>query len=138
MGREIALKALYRIDLLGLGIEEAIKGLSEEERRDSEALDFTRELLESVAAQRTDVDAILQLACDKWELDRVAFIDRAALRLGATEILHWRWIPAEVTINEYVEIAKKFGSEQSGHFVNAVLDRIARERKPVEPTGEAS
>ena len=57
----------------------------------------------------------------------MAAVDRSLLRLGAAEILYWRWIPDEVSIDEYVELAKKFGSEEAGGFVNAVLDRVARE-----------
>ena len=60
---------------------------------------------------------------------RMAAVDRSLLRLGATEILYWRWIPDEVSIDEYVELAKKFGSEEASGFVNAVLDRIAREAR---------
>ncbi len=128
LGRETAFKALYRIDLLGRGIEDALAGLPGEGKTDPEAIRFAQELLESVAAHRTELDAAMASASDRWEVDRMAVVDRSLLRLGCAEILHWTWIPPEVTIDEYVEIAKKFGSEQSGSFVNAVLDRIARER----------
>jgi len=75
------------------------------------------------------VDRALEGAAENWSLERMAVVDRAILRLGATEILFWPWIPDEVSIDEYVEIARKFGSEQSGGFVNAVLDRISREAR---------
>ncbi len=64
-------------------------------------------------------------------------VDRSILRLGVAEILYWEWIPQEVSIDEYVEIAKKYGTEKSGGFVNAVLDRIAKERALGEPNGTA-
>ncbi len=132
LGRETAFKALYRIDLLGLGVEDALAGLPGDDETDAEALRFAQELLESTASHRTEVDRILSGAADRWEIERIAVVDRTLLRLGCTEILHWTWIPPEVTIDEYVEIAKKFGTEQAGGFVNAVLDRIAKENPPEE------
>ena len=128
LARETAFKALYRIDLLGRGIEDALADLPGGGKVDAEAMQFAQELIETVGAHRTELDGVLSRAVDRWEVDRMATVDRALLRLGCAEILHWPWIPPEVTIDEYVEIAKKFGSEQSGRFVNAVLDRVSRER----------
>ncbi len=136
LGRESAFKALYRIDLLGTGIEEAIVELASEER-DEEALVFARDLLETVGAHRPEVDERLRLAAPQWGLERMGVVDRSILRLGVAEILYWEWIPQEVSIDEYVEIAKKYGTEKSGGFVNAVLDRIAKERALGEPNGTA-
>lgn len=127
LGRETAFKALYRIDLLGKGIENAIQSIVDEER-DEDSTTFARELLETVGAHRADVDERIRVAAPQRELERMGAVDRSILRLGITEILFWKWIPDEVSIDEYVEIAKKYGSEKSGGFVNAVLDRIARER----------
>jgi N utilization substance protein B len=129
LGRETAFKALYRIDLTGRGIEDAIAGLVQEGPADPEATEFARELLETVGAGRTRVDQALEEAAENWSLERMSVVDRAILRLGATEILFWPWIPNEVSIDEYVDIARKFGGEHSGGFVNAILDRISRETK---------
>lgn len=129
LGRETAFKALYRIDLTGRGIEDALAGLGEEGRADPEALQFARDLLETVGGNRTRVDAALEEAAENWTLERMGVVDRSILRLGAAEILFWPWIPEEVSIDEYVEIARKYGAESSGAFVNAVLDRIAREAR---------
>jgi N utilization substance protein B len=129
LGRETAFKALYRIDLTGRGIEDAIAGLVEEGPSDPEALAFARQLLETIGAGRTRVDRVLEDAAENWSLDRMAVVDRSILRLGAAEILFWPWVPDEVSIDEYVEIARKFGGEHSGGFVNAVLDRISRETR---------
>jgi N utilization substance protein B len=129
LGRETAFKALYRIDLTGRGIEDAVAGMAAEGTRDPEAAEFARELLETVGANRTAVDAALEEASTNWTLDRMAIVDRSILRLGATEILFWPWIPVEVSIDEYVEIARKFGTDESGGFVNAVLDRVSTEAR---------
>jgi N utilization substance protein B len=130
LGRETAFKALYRVDLLGKGTEDALAHLPDQKGTDEEATRFARELLESVAAHRTEVDRVLDGASDRWDVERMAVVDRALLRLGCVEIMYLPWVPDAVSIDEYVEIAKKYGSEESGRFVNAVLDRVARERKP--------
>ena len=126
LGREVAFKALYRIDLLGKAIEDAIADVAGS-GRDEEAVRFAGDLLEAVAAHRTEVDAALEAASDSFGPDRMGVVDRSILRLGATEIMFWRWIPDRVSIDEWVEIAKKYGSEDAYALVNAVLDRISRE-----------
>jgi N utilization substance protein B len=132
LGRETAFKALYRIDIVGKGIEDAIAELDPEGLGDAEAVGFARELLETVGANRSRVDDVLDAACERWGLLRLGAVDRSILRLGAAEILYWRWIPGRVSIDEYVEIAKKFSTEEAAGLVNAVLDRIAREARPEE------
>lgn len=129
LGRETAFKALYSVDVTGKGLEQAVAALDPEGDRDPEAVRFAQELLETVGANRVRLDEVLNRAVDRWGTDRMAAVDRSLLRLGAAEILYWRWIPDEVSIDEYVELAKKFGSEEAGGFVNAVLDRIAREAR---------
>jgi N utilization substance protein B len=127
LGRETAFKALYRIDVTGRDVEDALAGLEEGGPSDPEATRFARELLETVAEHGVSVDETLNRAADRFELSRMGVVDRTVLRLGASEILFWRSVPKEVSINEYVEIAKKFGSEDSGGLVNAILDRVSRE-----------
>ena len=126
LGREVAFKALYRVDLMGKAIEDAIAEVAES-GRDEEAVKFASDLLETVAAHRMDVDAALEGASDRFGPDRMGVVDRSILRLGATEILFWRWIPDRVSIDEWVEIAKKYGADEAYALVNAVLDRISRE-----------
>jgi N utilization substance protein B len=98
-----------------------------DEEGDPEATGFARDLLETVGAHRSELDERLRQASPHWELDRMGVVDRSILRLGIAEILYWKWIPDKVSIDEYVEIAKKYGTEKSSGFVNAILDRIARE-----------
>ncbi len=132
MGRETAFKALYRVDVTGKGLEEALAGLDEAERKDPEATRFAQELLETVGKNRTEIDRALDGAADRWGTDRMGVVDRSLLRLGTAEILFWRWIPDEVSIDEYVDLARKYGTDEAGGFVNAVLDRISRERRAAE------
>ncbi len=130
LGRETAFKALYRVDLVGKAIEESLTDLDPD--LDPEASRFARELLETVRANCAKLDEVLNAACDTWGLSRMGIVDRSILRLGAAEILYWRWIPGRVSIDEYVEIAKKYSSEEAAGMVNAVLDRVGRESRPEE------
>ncbi len=128
LGRETAFKALYRIDLMGKGMDDALAEVAGDEGRDPEASSFARDLLETVGEHRPALDERLRAAVPHWDLERLGAVDRSILRLGLAEILYWEWIPEEVSIDEYVEIAKKYGTERSGGFVNAVLDRARREK----------
>ena len=132
LGRERAFKALYRIDLMGKGIEEALVEVDESDGKDSEAATFARDLLETIGAHRPELDERLRATVPHWDLDRIGVVDRSILRLGLAEILYWEWIPEEVSIVEYVEIAKKYGTERSGGLVNAVLDRAHREKSAAD------
>jgi N utilization substance protein B len=135
LGRETAFKILYQVDVTGKGIEDALTTLAGNRDLDAEAQRFAQELLETVGANRVRLDEVLAGAADHWDVDRIGVVDRSILRLGAAEILFWDWSPDRVTIDEYVEIAKKYSTEQSGGFVNAILDRISRDagEAAVEP-----
>lgn len=93
--------------------------------RNGEAQKFAESLVEGVAENRQEVDAAIQDASTKWRLDRMAALDRNVLRLATYEILHRAHdVPRKVAINEAVELAKTFGTSESGAFVNGILDRI--------------
>ncbi|HNS36007.1 MULTISPECIES: transcription antitermination factor NusB [unclassified Mesotoga] len=87
----------------------------------------TRKYFESILKYRSDIDEVIRKHLMNWTFERLASIDKNVLRLGAYEIIYEPQIPIEVTLNESIDIAKKYGSEQGGKFVNGVLDRIARE-----------
>lgn len=88
---------------------------------------LTRKYFESILRNRMEIDEIIRKHLMNWTFDRLASIDRNVLRLGTYEIVFESDVPIEVTLNESIDIAKKYGSEQGGKFVNGVLDRIARE-----------
>lgn len=85
-------------------------------------------------------DECLRQLSQNWGLERFAAVDRAILRLGAYELLHCKEIPCQVTLNECVELAKEYGTDDSAKFVNGVLDQVRITRKPekVEPVKPAS
>jgi N utilization substance protein B len=124
IAREIALKKLYQIEFRSgeLSIPD-----HDDTTKDSEQ--FAQELVDGVQEKRIELDKTIQDRLDNWEINRLAIIDRIILRLGAYEIIFRQDIPSVVSINEAVDLAKKYGSESSGAFINGVLDKIFQSRK---------
>ncbi len=91
---------------------------------------FAESLIAGVLAHLEQVDAVVSAASTNFRIDRLADVDRNVLRLGAYELLHSQGLSASIIINEAIEIARKFGSPESGKFVNGVIDRIGREIRP--------
>jgi N utilization substance protein B len=124
--RECALQALYQLDTSGGSAEQALSGLfAHFEEVDADARSFAEELVRGVTSERPAIDEIIQRYSQNWKLERMARVDRNVLRLGVFELLRCAEVPVRVTLNEAVELGKKFGSEESSAFVNGVLDRIA-------------
>ncbi|MFV1994088.1 MAG: transcription antitermination factor NusB [Verrucomicrobiales bacterium] len=129
--REAALQFLFGHDLndeLALEEKEAFWEL----RPAADAvMSFSSELIAGVLERRGEIDACLKAASENWELGRISAVDRNILRVAIYEIHYRDDIPPAVSINEAIEIAKRFGAENSGRFVNGILDRI---RKDLEKT----
>jgi transcription antitermination protein NusB len=89
-------------------------------------------VIQALGARGAEVDAILKGAAEHWSLERLAATDRAVLRAAVAELIARPGTPARVVIDEAIEVAKRFGAEESGRFVNGVLDRAARELRPAE------
>jgi transcription antitermination protein NusB len=125
--REAALQALYQLDTSGGAPVEVLRNIVAHfgEELDAEAIRFADELVRGIQSERQTIDDVIQKASTNWKLDRMARVDRNILRLGVYEILRRGDVPVKVTLNEAVELGKKFGSEESSSFVNGVLDRIA-------------
>ncbi len=85
---------------------------------------FAQHLIEGVRQHRTAIDELIQKYAEHWSLDRMTPVDRNVLRLGIFEMLYFQETPRKVAINEAIEIAKTYGAEESGAFVNGILDRI--------------
>ncbi len=88
------------------------------------ALEYARTLLEGSLANRESSDALISGHAENWRLERMPVVDRNVLRLAVYELCHQRDVPAAVVIDEAIELAKKFGAEQSGRFVNGILDAL--------------
>jgi N utilization substance protein B len=96
----------------------------EQEARD--AFDYARRLLEGTLAHRDEIDDLLRAQADNWRLERMPAVDRNVLRLAVYELMYEFDVPKLVVLDEAVELAKRFGSEQSGRFVNGLLDGLLR------------
>jgi N utilization substance protein B len=124
--REVAVQILYQIDLSGETAEQALglyfQNLGERVDEDQQ---FARALVQGCVARLEEIDAKIRDASRHWRLERMARVDRNILRLGTFELMHLDDVPSKVTLNEAIELAKRFGDENSPSFVNGVLDRLA-------------
>ena len=122
--REVVLQLLYQDDLNPApdiaAIEDFLRGRLNE---DEDLIEFARMLRQGVRRNREELDQLLSQRAANWSLDRMAVTDRNILRLGAFEILYTD-TPGRVAINEAVELAKRYGAQQSSQFVNGILDRL--------------
>lgn len=128
--RECALQILYQLDVGGhLRSGDTLRPELDRywgsfEPVSPEVRAFTERLVEGVAREVVELDRILEEAANHWKLGRMAKVDRNLLRLAAFEILHCPDIPRSSSINEAIEIGKRFSTEDSGSFLNGVLDRL--------------
>lgn len=129
--RELALQLLYQLDLRGEEILPEIRAyLDNEVSADAEVRSFARDLILGFWEQRQSIDKMIEDVAKNWQLRRMAAIDRNILRLATFELLHRDDIPPLVTINEAIDIAKKFSTKNSGPFVNGILDNIRLKAAP--------
>jgi N utilization substance protein B len=124
LGRELALQALYALDINPMDTRRFLAIFWENNPSPAEARNFAGQLIEGILSHRTDLDALIKSKAQHWALSRMALVDLNLIRLAAYELLYRDDIPKKVIINEAVEIAKKFGSEDSPAFVNGILDEI--------------
>lgn len=129
-GRECALQILYQLEMNPTSLEEGIESFwSGHDTVSEESKNFAEILVRGTLENLSDIDAVIVKATENWELNRMAAVDRNILRFSAYELLYRSDIPPKVAINEAVNIAKKFSQEESGKFVNGVLDRIKNTEK---------
>jgi N utilization substance protein B len=126
-GRESALQMLFAAEASGGSSERVIATFWRETPGDPEGRAYADAAVRGVLGDLTGVDEIIRKASTNWRLERMARVDRNVLRLGAWELLKNPEVPRAVILDEAVELAKRFGSEDSGAFVNGVLDRIAED-----------
>jgi len=125
--RELALKFLYQSELNEGNVDEQMESFMERNSYKDEIDVFMKELVEAVIKHKKEIDEIVQKFSDNWVLDRMTVIDRNILRIGTCELLFNFSTPPKVAINEAVDIAKKYGNEDSPEFINGILDKIYKE-----------
>ncbi|MFW6158208.1 MAG: transcription antitermination factor NusB [Planctomycetota bacterium] len=122
--RELALRALYLIDIRGPGIRTEVADYLEAEADGPEVLSFARALVEGVSLQREKIDEQIASVAENWEIHRMAVVDRNILRLGTYELMCLPDVPPKVAINEAIDLAKRYSTADSGGFVNGILDKL--------------
>ncbi|MFT5387394.1 MAG: transcription antitermination factor NusB [Lysobacterales bacterium] len=128
LAREFVLKIFYQAEMTRRELHTASEVFwSEKEKIEQNVKEFSDMLVLGVEKNKKEVDDIIRKYAANWQLERMAVIDRNILRLGTFEIMFADEIPPKVTINEAVELAKKYGDSESGKFVNGILDKIHKE-----------
>ncbi|MDZ7640985.1 MAG: transcription antitermination factor NusB [Desulfurivibrio sp.] len=122
--RELALQALYQGEMLGVDALDTLPALCENFEASRRALPYARELLTGIGAHGENIDAAISAAAANWRLDRMSYIDRNLMRIAVYE-MRWREeVPAGVAIDEAVELAKRYGADDSPSFINGILDAV--------------
>ena len=129
VSREVSLKVLFQVDLVHANIEEALKHAFENDKYSDDVKEFTLTLVKGVMSNLAEIDKVIKNYTNNWSLERITNIDRSILRIAIYEILYLSNIPKSVSINEAVELAKKYGTKSSFSFVNGVLGRINKNDK---------
>jgi N utilization substance protein B len=126
--REYALQILFQVDFTEKKIDsKCLEEFWSDKRESRDVKEFTEELVRGTLNRLDEIDTMIESVTENWLLKRMAVVDRNILRFAAYEILYRKDIPFAVTINEAIEIAKKFSSTEAAPFINGVLDRLAKE-----------
>ena len=132
--REFALQVLYQLNITKQEAITALTRFQEHFSPNEEADEFLKRLVLGVLEHCQEFDRLIEQYSENWRLDRINMVDRNILRMALFELLYCEEIPPKVTINEAIDLGKRYGSEDSGSFINGILDRIQNEvvRKPIE------
>lgn len=122
--REIALQVLYELDVLNITVNEAMRLFWNNFEAPEESKKFSTLLIEGTWDNREEIDSLISGCSENWSLARMSRVDRNILRMAVYELLHCPDIPPKVTLNEAIDIAKLYGSENSGSFINGILDAV--------------
>ena len=125
--RELALQFLYGVEVNPGDLEEKLASFWEINRAEREVEEFAASLIQGVFQHKEEIDRTISGHVLNWDIERIAPVDRNVLRLALYELAFRPDIPSVVTINEAVDIAKKYGTAESGKFVNGILDTVRAE-----------
>jgi transcription antitermination factor NusB len=115
---------LYALDITRADVREVLRAGWTEKMLSPEIRDFTTTLVTGVIEHRDEIDALIQECSTNWSLERIGLVERNILRFAIYELCFLPEIPPNVTINEAVEVAKKYGTEEAPAFINGILDRV--------------
>ncbi len=129
--RELALKLLFQVDLGRVPVSETLEEFELDEEigeASPQAVAYAHTLVRGTAQHLREIDRMLEAFAEDWAFDRLANVDRNVLRLASWEMLFEEGVPEQVAINEAVELAKEYSTEDSGRFVNGILGNVSRQR----------
>jgi N utilization substance protein B len=131
--REFALKVLYQLNITKQDVIAVLHQFQEHFLSNEEPDEFLKRLVLGVLDHGPELDRLIEQYSENWHLDRINIIERNILRIAIFELLYCAEIPRKVSINEAIDLGKRYGSQDSGGFINGILDRIQNEvvRKPI-------
>ena len=130
-GREITLQLLYKIDITGLKPETALSTYKSNFSVKEKAWSFANNLIIGICSHLEDIDSLIERQSEHWKMGRMSLTDKNILRMAVYELIYESDIPSKVTMNEAIELGKKYGSEDSGAFINGILDKIHKTNEAV-------
>jgi N utilization substance protein B len=138
--RELAMQVLFQIEMNGDDSEEAVELFCKHFEVSKNAKPFFLRLVNGVKACQDELDRLIERFSDNWKISRMSGVDRNLMRVAVYELLYCEDIPPKVSINEAIDIGRRFGTEQSPAFINGILDsiRIFLEEKKEAPDTECA
>lgn len=124
--RELVLQSMYAENITEKPVQEIMQEVIFQSQQDRDICEFAESLLRKALRFKQALDEEVAAMLENWDLNRVALIDRLVLRLALCELLYFQEIPPKVTMNEAIDLAKKFSTGESGRFVNGILDALYR------------
>jgi N utilization substance protein B len=136
--RELAMQALFYMDMNQNDSSELLERFCLNFNASKKARPFFLKLVKGVIQAKPKIDSIIETFSDNWKISRMSCVDRNILRIAVYELLYCEDIPSKVSINEAIDVGKKFGTEESGAFINGILDsiRIALKKKKIKITAD--
>ena len=131
-GREAALQLLYAVEITHADVDAVLASSWAHALMAARTREFTGALLRGVIASRDEIDVLIREWSANWSLERIGLVERNILRFAIYELLFMPEIPPNVTINEAIEVAKRYGAEDAPSFINGILDRIKNQVAPSE------
>lgn len=126
LARELALRVLYRYEEGDSDLQGAMKSVLDVKVYEKNDKSFSKMLIEQTVHNLEQIDKEIVFVLKNWEYDRISVVDKIILRIGTCELLYFDDIPSQISINEAIEIGKKYGGNESGRFINGVLDAIRK------------
>jgi N utilization substance protein B len=126
LARELALRVLYRYEEGDNDLQGAMKSVLDVKIYEKNDKDFSKALIERTVKNIEQIDKEIIRVLQNWEYDRISVVDKTILRMGTCELIYFDDIPSQISINEAIEIGKKYGGNESGRFINGILDAIRK------------